>query len=359
VGDSVIYESGGNIGIGASPGTKLDVSGHIAANAGYLYTGDGSNGVVAARQGSLFVVSNGTGAVLINANGNYLYPGQVGGQGGTGGLSVYSGGAANTQQSQIGGTGNTWFNAGNVGIGNTAPAAKVVINDGAANNGNVNDTMGIYSNKPSSALYVEQVNVSGYGGYFTQNTAGNSNSALFAQNTSSTGYAAYFAGAINVESNVFIGGSAVLKGIAKTSWPTQVCQVNGGACLGRYLGTVGTTTADLQFRYNNSLNQPTLTGLMYSSVPNSCANGWSPLARSTGTNSLFNALACTQFANEYALGGSGGYGSGLVCSEDAETEIMINRVLSSSGCATTTGIRTRLHRLEARFTATTMQYELR
>jgi len=301
VGDSVIYESGGNIGIGASPGTKLDVSGHIAANAGYLYTGDGSNGVVAARQGSLFVVSNGTGAVLINANGNYLYPGQVGGQGGTGGLSVYSGGAANTQQSQIGGTGNTWFNAGNVGIGNTTPTGKLVVNNNLAGNGSAGDGVSIYANTINSAVYAQQNNATGWSGYFS--------------------------GRVNITGSLILGGR--LKPVT-----INVCQVGTDTCLGEYLWTLNPSTTSAQYCYytSPSASVPAACVNVFSGVPtNYCTAPDILINRTVAGRSLWSLSGCT--GQEYQYPGYGAYGSGQACLDvDGPSGLSFTSYTSSGGC---------------------------
>ncbi len=62
---------------------------------------------------------------------------------------------------------------GSVGIGNTNPIAKLVVNNGLAGTGSAGDGLAAYANNVNSAVFGEQQNLNGYAGYF-QNTVGGS-----------------------------------------------------------------------------------------------------------------------------------------------------------------------------------------
>ena len=59
--------------------------------------------------------------------------------------------------------------SGNVGIGTTAPSAKLAV----GGTGRSGDTIAAYANSANSALYAEQANALGYAGYFNGRTAFN------------------------------------------------------------------------------------------------------------------------------------------------------------------------------------------
>jgi hypothetical protein len=56
---------------------------------------------------------------------------------------------------------------GNVGIGQTSPAGKLVVNNGVSGTGSSGDAVAAYANSLNSALYAEQDDVRGYAGYFS------------------------------------------------------------------------------------------------------------------------------------------------------------------------------------------------
>ena len=58
------------------------------------------------------------------------------------------------------------FFSGRVGIGNTTPAARLVVNNGLAGNGNSGDAFAAYANTTDSAIRAVQSNSSGRAGYF-------------------------------------------------------------------------------------------------------------------------------------------------------------------------------------------------
>jgi hypothetical protein len=59
--------------------------------------------------------------------------------------------------------------SGNVGIGQTSPASKFVINDNLSDAGSVDDSLSVYANTAGSAIYAEQQGA-GYAGYFKGKT---------------------------------------------------------------------------------------------------------------------------------------------------------------------------------------------
>jgi len=123
IGNSVIYQSGTNIGIGTtSPTQQLQLSGNIKANSAEF-----GNGI---RIGSGFG-SGGTQTIHVYNNDLFLQYNNnqtdayvnIGGQGTSGNLRMRN--SANVDNILISSTGNSWFNAGNVGIGTTSPAQKL------------------------------------------------------------------------------------------------------------------------------------------------------------------------------------------------------------------------------------------
>lgn len=57
--------------------------------------------------------------------------------------------------------------AGNIGIGQTTPTGKLVVNNGLSGQGGSGDAIASYADSADSALYAEQLNPSGYAGYFS------------------------------------------------------------------------------------------------------------------------------------------------------------------------------------------------
>lgn len=241
------------------------------------------------------------------------------------------------------GTGLNILANGNVGISNSTPGGRLVVNNNLTGNGSAGDGLSVYVNTANSAIYSQQDNVNGYAGYFS--------------NTAVGGYAAYFDGKVTINDRLNAAGGIILGNVVKFGWAIQVCGINGGACLGRYLGTVGSTTADLQYRYNNSSNTPTLTGLIYSSVANSCPNGFSYVARSLNTASYYLAAACS--GGEFTNTATTPYGSGFTCVDDQEDFGVAASRRNSTGCVAVSQTITRAHFVTPPVTATTLNYELR
>ncbi|MFH0947536.1 MAG: hypothetical protein V1833_00855 [Elusimicrobiota bacterium] len=118
-GSHIALMPAGNVGIGTTvPGYKLEVSG-AAAKVNRLLLGGNMHpaGIQPADSGvsnlHLDAFTGSSGSVYVN-----WYAG-------TGGLVIGNG--YSVQQVQLGGTGNSWINTGNVGIGTTAPGAKLDI----------------------------------------------------------------------------------------------------------------------------------------------------------------------------------------------------------------------------------------
>lgn len=155
-----------------------------------------------------------------------------------------------------------------------------------------------------------------------------------------------------------VSGGIILGNVRKISWPIQVCGVNGGACLGKYIKTDGSSVGDLRFMYNNASNQPTFTPFIYVSVPNSCPNEYSLVSRSTGNVSFYDSSGCG-VGGEFTNTGTPPYGSGLACVSDVDEVRNAASRRNSTGCTNITQTINRATDVVAPTTATTPQYELR
>lgn len=352
----------------ATKGLRMDGDGSVAIGYSYSNARLTVNALNTGNAGS----ANDTIASYNNSVGNAIYGNQtnISGWAGyfEGGVNVNGrlclGGACITQWSDVGGGGvgpgttnqlakftgaNTigdsaiYENGGNVGIGNSAPAAKVVINDGVADNGNVNDTFGIYSNKSSSALYVK--NATGWAGFFSgavnidagtlnrdaltvyQNTPGNNDNTIYAQNASLSGFAGYFQGRVTIAGNLYLGGR--LKPVT-----LNVCQVGTDNCLGEYLWTLSPSTTSAQYCYytSPSASVPAACVNIFSSAPsNYCIAPDILINRTVAGRSLWSLSGCT--GQEYQYPGYGAYGSGQACLDvDGPSGVSMTNYTSSSGC---------------------------
>ncbi len=218
--------------------------------------------------------------------------------------------------------GTTYFNGGNVGIGNITPAGKFVVNNNLAGDGSSGDAIAAYANTTGSALYAQQNNAGGWAGYFS--------------------------------GNVNITGTLTLGGVLKPTPGIQVCQVGSSACLGQYLYTTGSTHADLNYWYVNSANTPT-AALVYSNAT-TCPGGFTgPLDRSTSSGlSYYEGAACS--GPEYVLtAGAIAYGTGQFCYSTSPDTFTAQRSRGSGGCSTIS-----LNRTTFRLVVDTLPgYELR
>ncbi|MBI5405337.1 MAG: hypothetical protein HY976_03880 [Candidatus Kerfeldbacteria bacterium] len=102
-------------------------------------------------------------------------------------------------------------NGGNIGIGNSTPGSKLVVNKGVTDNGGVNDGVHVTvsSADPSTAIYGEQRGTAWYAGYFTHGTSGRNGAGsqfvadgtLYADNLYETGGSTV----VNANAGMFVG----------------------------------------------------------------------------------------------------------------------------------------------------------
>ncbi len=201
--------------------------------------------------------------------------------------------------------GTTYFNGGNVGIGNITPAGKFVVNNNLAGNGSSGDAIAAYANTTGSALYAQQNNASGWAGYFS--------------------------GRVNVTSSITLGGRA------KSTWRIEVCQVGSDTCLGQYTISKenGAGLTDDQYCYFRASDDTIQCVNIYNLIDHYCSGTNTPVERATSGISYFEVGSCT--GEEYTLATP--WGDGIVGGSypDAGTWVCITSALSSVAWASTGG----------------------
>ncbi len=203
--ENVVIDGNGNVGIGATePGAKLDVAGSAYLNSqNQLFSSEGQlNGArfytgasnQYARFGGLNDGGYNLNSAFMSQNAYATYDDSWHWKRDDTthesvamrlGMPRYSfGGSANSYFEVLysnAGTGDiTWSpgiimdSGGNVGIGQTLPSAKLVVNNNLSGGGSTGDAVAAYANSVNSTLYAEQQG-NGYAGYFsgTVRTIGN------------------------------------------------------------------------------------------------------------------------------------------------------------------------------------------
>ncbi|MFH1171706.1 MAG: hypothetical protein V1778_04165, partial [bacterium] len=146
------------------------------------------------------------------------------------------------------------LSGGNVGINNTTPAGKLVVNNNRLGNGSTGDAIAAYANSGFSAIYAEQGQAGSVAGYFSvpaNGTAGHFDTiggyAGYFTNTGSSGYTGYFTSNNAAVISGYFSGAPQVAAIQPDQNSIATLKAENTATTGTGVGIIGvggtTTTA--------------------------------------------------------------------------------------------------------------------
>jgi len=253
--------STGNVGIGTTnPNYNLDINGTLRVSS-FAYVGNTSSTYLilnaasgrvsvgsASANDNLILNGKGTGATYVNYDA------------GTGGLRVYNG-SSTLQQAQIGGTGNSWINSGNVGIGTTSPTTTLYVN-GTFNIANTTGTNVLTTSATGTSLYGTNKIYAGSGTASGYLLAGSNNQFDFYNSTGSSAimyiqYPASSSAVTNIGRNaLYVQGNNGNVGIGTTTPTGGKLNVVGAANITGLLtfGSLAANSLNNTYFAANSIN---------------------------------------------------------------------------------------------------------